>query len=130
MTQSTPTRRAMIGSAGIAVVAFAVPAVASIIPAARANLFAQRLAEWNEAHARFLHIANVMVAEDEYVNDLCGKAGAAYRALLATPAPDATALLHKLVAMQVWCEDCAVVQAEVEALGREAGALLTIRGEA
>lgn len=130
MAQSIPTRRALIGGAGVAAVAVAIPAVASFTPAAGTVLFAQRLAEWNEAHARFLHAANVVLAEDKFVNDLCGQAGAAYRALLATPAPDTTAILQKLVAMCAWCEDCAVVQAEVEALGREASALLTNTGEA
>lgn len=131
MVQLIPTRRSLIGAAGIAVVAAtAVPALGNVAPAGMRKLFAARLAAWKEANARLLHAANVTLADDQHVDALCDLAGNANWLLLRTPAPDAPALLEKIVALTDWAVGADIPSETIEALGEEARALLTTRWEA
>ncbi|MGJ3629836.1 hypothetical protein AB5I41_28935 [Sphingomonas sp. MMS24-JH45] len=116
----TTTRRPVVCAAGPLAAMTTFPAVASPAAETPIDLFAVRLAEWNYANTRFLHAANVILAEDEVVNDLCHTAARAYRALLATPASDAEAVLQKLIALNAWSDGCVIPDAEVRAIGDEA----------
>ncbi|MEH3046163.1 hypothetical protein [Sphingomonas adhaesiva] len=131
MAQIVPTRRTLIGAVGIAVVAAAAaPTSAHMAPAGTRTLFAARLAAWKEANARLLHAANVTLPDDQHVDALCDAAGNANWLLLRTPAPDAPALLEKIVALTDWAVGADIPSETIEALGREASAILATHREA
>ena len=130
MAQPNTTRRALIGGAGIATVAAAIPAVASIAPAAGSSLFGKRLAAFQQANGLFEREANKPGVSDERANYLCERAGDAFRALKGTPAPDAKAIAHKLKALADWADGTDIPSEYIEALGREASAILTNTGKA
>lgn len=91
-------------------------------------IFARRLSAWTASNAVFLYAADVVHADEEAVGRLHDAAQMAYRALLATPAPDALSLLEKLRSLTSWHADTGVPLSEVDQLGVEAAELLKKEG--
>lgn len=118
---AAPTRRALLGGAGIAAAIAASPVLASLPPV---SVFDRRLTEWKRAREHYLAVCATKNVSDSIVNHYCGETNDAYLALLAAPAPDARSVLEKLVALAVWSKDCVIEEDEVEALAAEAATLL------
>jgi len=118
---AAPTRRAMLGGAGILAAVATSPSLASLTPV---SVFDRRLTEWKRTHEHYLAVCATKNVSDAVVNHYCGKTNDAYLALLAAPAPDARSVLEKLVALAVWSKDCVIEEDEVEALAAEATTLL------
>ena len=118
---AAPTRRDLLGSAGIVAAIAASPALA-MLPTV--STFDRRLAEWKSAFARYFATCEQDDPADEIVDAQGRVASQAYHALLAEPAPDARGLVEKLNALTLWSDGCVIEESEVNALGAEAAALL------
>jgi len=122
--QTEPTRRALIGGAGIAIAAIAI----AIPAAATTGTCAARIAAFNEANARFVKACNVDLAPDAVTNAACNEAARAYDLMIVTPAETPTDVAGKLDALMAWSEGCVIPEEEVRVIAAEAARLL--RGEA
>ena len=121
------TRRVFVGGLGMAACSVTVPGSSAARPPS--SVFADRLAAWRHANAMFEREGNEPGVTDERADYLCRQACDAYSALQDTPAPDITAIVHKLKAMTDWGVGADIPTEDIEALGREAAAILTRHGE-
>lgn len=117
---AAPTRRSLLGSAGILAAVVTSPALASLPPV---SAFEQRLAAWKVAYARFCAVCDDRHT-DAVVNVRCREAASAFQSLLAEPAPDARGVAEKLHALCQQLEGCEIPADDVERIGAEAAAIL------
>jgi hypothetical protein len=115
-----PTRRAILGGAGILAAVASAPTLASL---PSVSVFEQRLAAWKVAHARFGAVCDDRHT-DAVVNARCRQATDALYALLAEPAPDARGVAEKLHALCQQHEGCEIPTDDVERIGAEAAIIL------
>lgn len=117
---AVPTRRAMLGGAGILAAVATSPSLASLTPV---SAFDERLAAWKVAHACFCAVCDDRHT-DATVNARCREAAHAFQLLLAEPAPDARGVAEKLHALCQQHEGCEIPTDDVEQIGAEAAAIL------
>ncbi len=117
---AAPTRRALLGDAGILAAVAASPALASLPPV---SAFERRLTAWKVAYARFCAVCDDQHT-DAVVNARCRETAEAFHLLLAEPAPDARGVAEKLHALCQQHEGCEISTDDVERIGAEAAAIL------